>query len=245
MIEALEAAHAYNPGLVVQSKYAAIGSIGLTKTKEGLQVVMGCLKCKGRKPHFKWCTLNAVRDDMSSLLCFFCDDKRVEKLPICEREFIGLLKAWGLDHQFAFQASLPGIHGRVDFMHLPKPMVSPWDAVIIQIDGTSHFTRYRGQDKLKTAGADMARSKLLYDKGAKLLRIHHADLDQCPRELVTKVVESNCKPCVVLSRAYSGLRWHEGMTPVTYPTVLQSMLGEGVCITYQQEAVWLHAKVGR
>lgn len=245
MVRALDAAHAFNSGVIVQSNYAAMGSIGLTKTKEGLQVVMGCLECKGGKQHLKCCTLNAVRANMSSLLCLFCDSNKVKDLPKCEREFIGLLKAWGLDQEFAFQVALPGMHGRVDFMHLPKPLVSPWDAVIVQIDGTCHFTRYRGQDKLKTVGADMASSKQLYDKGAKLLRIHHADLDQCPRELVTRVIESSCKPCVVLSRAFRGLRWHEGMTPVTYPNVLQSLLGEGVTITYQREAVWLHAKVGR
>jgi hypothetical protein len=82
------------------------------------------------------------------------------------------LKKCGIDQEFAPQVKYPWWRGLVDFCHIPNRMA-------IQIDGSAHFAKHRGVGVPEICQADLRCCIAAWEAGAKLLRVHAADLAGC------------------------------------------------------------------
>lgn len=208
---------------------------------EGLQFVLACRGCQQGKQHCRKCTLNAIRDKDGKLFCIFCGAAEAKGLAETERRFMDLLQEWELDEKFAMQVDVPWWKGRVDFMYLPEPQKSPQPCIIIQVDGTAHFTKHRGSGMMKSVERDMACCGAAFRAGARMLRIHHHDLESPDRGWVDLLLEEQSKPCVVLTLAYAAVAWFKGMKKVKYPWELASLLGDNVVVECRTMGYWLMA----
>ena len=243
VLEALSGAAYYNPGLIVEGSSGTYGGICLSKTMEGQQFVLACSGCKEGKQHFRKCTLNAIRLSLDKLKCLYCRDwKKGDKvLAKTEIAFMGLLQQWGLDEECAMQVAVPWSKGRVDFVYLPEPQKSPQPCIIVQVDGTAHFTKHYGTEVLKSVEKDMGCCCDAFEASARMLRMHHLDLEDADRGLVDWLLEEQSKPRVVLSSAYGSVKLRQGRDLVSYPKVLAAKLGGDVSLETRAWGYYLTA----
>lgn len=207
------------------------------------QFVLACSGCKEGKQHYRKCTLNTIRHRLEKLKCLYCRDWKEEDKELAKTEigFMGLLQQWGLDEECAMQVAVPWWKGRVDFMYLPEPQKTPQPCIIIQVDGSAHFKRTRGTEVMETVEEDMGCCCAAFGAGARMLRMHHLDLEDADRGLVDRLLEEQSRPCVVLSPAYCKVKLWQKSELVSYPKVLAAKLGGNVSLETRAWGYYLTA----
>lgn len=170
--EAVNGAQQHNPGVEKKKRKWWLGNKALCKTNASSQVVLGCTGCLPEVQHYRLLTLDAVRDDVAKLQCWFCEGKASSKRLQPEDTMLVQLKKCGIDQEFAPQVKYTWWRGLVDFCHIPSRMA-------IQVDGSAHFTKHRGVGVPERCQLDLRCCFASWEAGAKLLRVHAADLAGC------------------------------------------------------------------
>jgi hypothetical protein len=226
-------------GFVLTEEGGHVGSIALSKTLDTFQFVLGCTGCGSGKQHYKFATLNSIRNDKAKLECWVCvgktsssssnmkDSKFQSEVDVAQQ-----LQSRGLDQQTAPQVAVEWWNGRVDFYHFSSK-------TCINVDGTAHFSTFRGKRFSVALERDLTCCSRAWEGGGRLVRVHAEDAECCAW-LLQQAVETAGKPLIVLSPGFDGVRWQQGSVKLQYLAVLKARLGRGVHINEHTDgSVWL------
>lgn len=115
--------------------------------------------------------------------------------------------------------------GLVDFTYMPleegREPRQGW--IYIQVDGSSHFKDTRGVLVHKQLDKDMLQCEVALSAGSRLIRLHHADLQQLQE--IMKAAEQQCDmPFVLLSPGFAVVKAWGQEKQLGVPYVLQERL---------------------
>jgi hypothetical protein len=152
--------------------------------------------------HYCYCTAHTV-SKQSKLWCGICSydaaawkTERLAVMPACEQQFIvSFLVPAGLDKQYCRQVVPAWWSWPVDFWNFVSD-------TYIQIDGSSHWYGMHKASSQRIQKRDMKFNKAAVDKGARVVRVHAADVaDTAALHAALSAVADGCN--LVLSPAYA------------------------------------------
>lgn len=178
-----------------------VGSNGkehkLNKSESRQQFMWKATGCIGVLQHYRLCTPDALRKEVS-LLCCFCGIKSGAwraagraAPPPAEAKFMLLLMDQQQSDEWCWQYHLQGREGRLDFYSWKRD-------VYVQIDDEYHFSNGCKNDAFI---ADKECNAHFYNVRLALVRVHHADLDR-PAIVMAAIESALQHKCVVFTASY-------------------------------------------
>jgi very-short-patch-repair endonuclease len=231
-LEAVQARSELNPTLFRDGKYTYMVTAEGKKVylSNSMQGVRFGLQCKCGQPHVRFATLHSIKAEFD-LFCQWCECelsnwKGSNKDVVSESEKAAMqaLQSAELDHTTACQVLLPFWHGRVDFYHIPSKTV-------IQVDGSSHFTRMHERTPQAQLLMDIECCGKAWDEGVRILRVHHEYGK--PKEAMILATQLPYARFVMLAGNYAGaVLWEEGRHK-TYLSMLYTRLGDRLSVDFR------------
>jgi hypothetical protein len=227
----LQGTEGLNEGLSFYYGHANFRGKPLSLNLEKPQLFFKATGCSPGQQHYRLITPKALQKP-KDLQCRLCNPEMVDvgtEVAFIERgQEAGFLK----DIIWQWQPADPKWwHGRVDFLHHPT-------MTLIQIDGSAHFERYRSGQPGQQLQRDMQFNKAAWDRGERVLRIHHADLPECHQ--VLQPCFNKPGPFLAFSCSYVHQGWQHAGKQVRYLEAMAEQLGcRCYCNMDCRAVVWL------
>ena len=208
--DGLRGAAAHNPGLVLlrgnrARLYDSSGSYRtITHSTVGMPLVWAMDGCCAGVQHFRMGTPHGLCKP-GALSCIFCSGDGAActtgqglKLPVSEQQLKAVAIAACVSEEMCWQARVPFWRGAVDFLFLQHP-------VVIQADGSSHFTGIHGLTSDQKLALDIEFCVRAVQARVSVIRVHDAELktNMQPDCLLEAVRAAKSGVCVVLSTSFT------------------------------------------
>lgn len=201
----------------------------LAASTEGVQLYFALDGCKGGKQHHRYCTPHALRGP-HSLWCQWCSYDPIswtaagmKLIPETEIKLMRMLAALHMDVKCCAQVCVRWWPAPVDFMFVQ-------DNVILQVDGSGHFTQFYGKNAGQALDTDMRFCLAAWQQNVSVVRVHDSDLSKkfgCAF-FAAAMQHASSKQCIVLSPSYSTVKiYHQGGLHA-YLELLSAVLGGAV-----------------
>lgn len=230
MRAALQGTEHLNPGLQFVQGRAVMSSEGtgtqqaITSSRRKQRLFWKLMKVDGsRCQHVRYCTPRTLKHE-TSLWCVFCSyDAAAWKvagravLSDAELQFIvNFIVPYGLDQQSCHQVTTQFWRWPVDFWNYKQDFY-------IQVDGHCHWHGMHAVRKEVVQERDFSFISAANQAGAKVLRVHHADIRDTMAVLAgVDAVANGC--CIVLSPSYAQVCTTHNGTTQSYVMVMHATL---------------------
>lgn len=233
--QALQTASGLNPRVLLPHPHVASictshgNTMPITNSTTGYQLYFALVGCQPGKQHYRYNTPHALRNS-SQLLCPFCkgnsDEWREHKrrcIPKSELVIMHMLMVLQLDASVCWQVMVDFWAAPVDFKFINQ-------ALIIQADGSCHFSAMYDSTTGQQLADDLRFCASGYKAGASIVRVHALELSNKRSTSILQAALSIAvnKCCIVLSPGYTTVCMYEAGGFVTYAQLLADMLPDTI-----------------